>query len=71
MKRLDKLFFYRSDNFIVKPPPMVMLQTMHCLQQKCTKTDFLLIFDKKNLQFFEGIDLKENTSNLTHSVKKD
>ena len=41
----EKLFFYGSDNFIVKSP-MVMIQTMHCLQQKCTKIDFLLVFDK-------------------------
>ena len=44
IKRLDKLFFYGSDNFVVKPP-MVMLQMMHCLQPKCTTIDFLLIFD--------------------------
>ena len=37
---------------------MVMIQTMHCLQQKCTKID--LVFDKNFCNFFEGIDLKEN-----------
>ena len=53
MKRLDKLFFYGSGTFTVKPP-LVMLQAMHCLQQKCTKIDFLLIFDKNFYNFLKG-----------------
>ena len=53
MERFDKLFIYGNDNFIVQPP-MVMLQTIHCLQQECTKIDFLLIFDKHFYNFLKG-----------------
>ena len=60
---LINYFFYGSDNFIVKPP-MVMVQAMPCLQEQGTKIDFLLIFDKHFYSFFEGIDLKENKCKL-------
>ena len=43
---------------------MVMVQAMPCLQEKGTKIDFLLIFDKHFYSFFEGIDLKENKCKL-------
>ena len=54
IKRLDGLFFYGSDNFIVKPPT-VMSQMMQCLQRKCTKIDFLLIFDILLSKFLRDI----------------
>ena len=45
IKRLDKIFFYGSDNFVVKPP-MIMVQMMHFLQLKL---------------IFKAMFLKENT----------